>query len=79
MLRAAGYNCNCDICDRFLHLPAPSEARARAYLKRHGWESGDLDLCKTCIEKRDQGVDGILLLIEQRKVERSTQPDGASG
>lgn len=79
MLRAAGYNCNCDICDRFLHLPAPSEARARDYLKRHGWECTDLDLCKACVEKRDQGVDGILLLIDQKRQLKAGQVDGANG
>lgn len=76
MLRSAGFNCSCDICDRFLFVPSTSEAAARANLARHGWESTDLDICKSCVEKRNAGVDGIVLLIDKRRRERAAMQTG---
>ena len=79
-IQASGFNCSCDICDSFLHVPGLTETYTRGMLARHGWECTDLDICKRCVEKRDAGNDGILLLINQRREKKraaaETQPGG---
>jgi hypothetical protein len=77
-IRANGFDCKCDVCGRYLRVPAITEAKARELLAAHHWESGDLDLCKVCVIKRDAGDNGIFLLIEQARKRRAaeTQPGG---
>lgn len=70
-VRAFGFGCNCDVCDRFFHSPAIDDDFLRRDFADHGWERGEIDLCKYCVEKRDAGNDGILLLIEEARKKKA--------
>lgn len=70
-VRAFGFGCNCDVCDRFFHSPAIDDDYLRKDFALHGWERGEIDLCKTCVEKRDAGHEGIQLLIEQARKKKA--------
>ncbi|MBK8157971.1 MAG: hypothetical protein IPK59_03995 [Rhodospirillaceae bacterium] len=52
-------------------MPALDDAEARRLLGLHGWQCGELDLCKKCVKGRDAGADGILLLIDQAKARKT--------
>ncbi|WP_374653103.1 hypothetical protein [Dongia sp.] len=71
-LHASGFNGHCDVCGTLLPVPALDDASARKFLRLHGWECGQIYLCHSCVEKRDAGNEGALLLIKQRLKQKAT-------